>query len=90
MTWLDTLLITTIALAAGGLWLLAVVSALQALQHRRPETSLLGLLVTSRVLTRPDLFTDQAQPYLKRLRLAFAGFFVVIVLAAGLAILLSR
>lgn len=73
--------------AAAGCWLAAAVSAVQAVQRRRAGTGLLQFLLTSRVLTRPDLFEPSAAPYLRRFQIAFAGFFLVLFLAIPMGLL---
>jgi hypothetical protein len=68
--------VLVIGACAGLAWLVAVVSWLLAVSHRKPEVSLARLVFSGMAAFDPNNFTDVGRRHQKRFLIAFLIFFL--------------
>jgi hypothetical protein len=77
--WIGTAVFSLAVIA----WLVAAVSALEALRYRKPEHSALWFAWHGMAFFDRRNFLPEAAPYLRRLRWAFVAFLAIVI--AGVA-----
>lgn len=83
--------ILSVVLIAVGVvvWLLAAVSWIRAVSHRKSEVPLSALVLSGMKAFDPDNFTAEGQRHQRRFMIAFAMFFVVVFLGVAVTIAAS-
>ena len=84
-----SILAAVIAVVAGGAWLVALVSWVLAVKHRKPEISLSSLLFSGLRAFDPANFTEAGRAHQRRFLVAFVVFFVTALAGAAISAVLS-